>query len=116
MALRLQPGDPVWWRARGRVHLGRVLDMRYQAGQVIRVTVYGYRGPVSMSYRRLHRVHPLDQVEQLDFEETRVAPGRANPWPLPPQRPRLAVAPMSPEQLSIAGPMGSPSPSKEPHG
>lgn len=108
MALRLQPGDPVWWRSRGQVHTGRVVDMRYQDGRVIRVIVYGYRGQASMSYRRLHRVHPLDRAEQLDFSETREAPGRVSPWPLPPQRPRPAAPPVPVEaQLPLGGDHGN---------
>lgn len=96
LALRLQPGDPVWWRSRGQVHTGRVVDLRYQDGRVLRVTVYGYRGQVGMSYRRLHRVSTA--AEQLEIPEAQHAPGRLLRLPLPEVRPRPVSESPSVEQ------------------
>ncbi len=91
-ALRLKPGDAVWWRARGREHVGTVVEMRYVAGQVIRVRVDGYRGRVHMSYRRLHHV-ATETAEQLEIPEAQHAPGRLLALALPPLRERAVPPP-----------------------
>ena len=100
-ALRLKPGDPVWWRARGQEHTGTVVEMRYVAGKVIRVLVDGYRGRVAMSYRRLHHVSVAVAAEQLEMPEMQHAPGRLLKLAMPPVQARAVPPPAPVEQEGL---------------